>query len=241
MDEVRFHTLLHRPGTLVDIGAHDGLLTLPLAGLPNSHVLAFEPLPSAFVRLQAACADLTNVTLHQAALGDRTGTATLAMPLLDGVPQEQWASTAKHYAGFGERVTQATFSVPLRRLDNEALSDLTGVKLDAEGAEYEILRGARDTLLRCRPVLTLEIEERHRAGSTYSVPAYLDALGYDAWFELHGQWHPLSAFDRATMQCASSSPAVFKASDPYVFIFYFLPCEQADAMLSTLKQQQRSP
>jgi FkbM family methyltransferase len=237
MDETRFHQLLYRPGTLLDIGAHDGLLTLPFAALPGSRVLAFEPLPSAFARLQAACAGLPNVELRQEALGDHIGQATLTMPLLDGVPQEQWASTAKGYAGFGERVTEASFTVPLRTVDEFGLADLTGVKLDAEGAEYEILRGARETLLRCRPVLTLEIEERHRAGATYSVPAYLDALGYDGWFELGDTWHPMRALDRATMQVASSSPAVFTASDPYVFVFYFLPREQAPEMLATLQRE----
>ncbi len=236
MDETRFHQLLHRPGTLLDIGAHDGLLTLPFAALPGSRVLAFEPLPSAFARLRAACAGLANVELRQEALGDHVGQATLTMPLLDGVAQEQWASTAKGYAGFGERVTEASFGVPLRMVDEFGLHDLTGVKLDAEGAEYEILRGARATLLRCRPVLTVEIEERHRAGATWSVPAYLDALGYDAWFELHDAWHPMRALDRATMQVASSSPAVFTASDPYVFVFYFLPREFAGDMLARLRQ-----
>ena len=54
MNEENFHRLLHRPGTLVDIGAHDGLLTIPLARLPGSRVLAFEPLPTAFARLKAA-------------------------------------------------------------------------------------------------------------------------------------------------------------------------------------------
>ncbi len=236
MDETRFHQVLHRPGTLLDIGAHDGLLTLPFAALPGSRVLAFEPLPAAFARLQAACAGLANVELHQAALGDQVGQATLTMPLLDGVPQEQWASTAKGYAGFGARVTEASFTVPLRKVDEFGLHDLTGVKLDAEGAEYEILRGARETLLRCRPVLTLEIEERHRIGATYAVPAYLDALGYDAWFELDDVWHPIRDFDRPKMQVASSSPAVFTASTPYVFVFYFLPRETAPEMLARLQR-----
>ena len=236
MDETRFHQLLHRPGTLLDIGAHDGLLTLPLAALPGSRVLAFEPLPAAFARLSAACAGLAHVELRQEALGERSGEASLALPLIDGVPQEQWASTAKHYGGFGARVTEQRLTVPLRRLDEFGLTDLTAVKLDAEGAEYEILRGGRETLLRCRPVLTLELEERHRAGATWSVPAYLDALGYDTWFELHGHWHPMAAFDRASMQRASSDPTVFAASDPYVFIFYALPRELAPAMLARLRQ-----
>jgi FkbM family methyltransferase len=242
MNEENFHRLLHRPGTLVDIGAHDGLLTIPLARLPGSRVLAFEPLPSAFARLQAAlCAafggDPANVECHHLALGDHQGSITLAMPVLDGVAQEQWASTAKDYAAhLSARVTVERFTVPMRTLDDFALNDVTAIKLDAEGAEYEILRGARETLLRCRPVLTLEVEERHREGSTYAVPAYLDALGYDVFFELKGAWHPMADLDRATMQRASSDPSVFEASDPYVFVFYALPREESSAMLDTLRR-----
>ena len=242
MNEENFHRLLHRPGTLVDIGAHDGLLTIPLAHLPGSRVLAFEPLPSAFARLQAALRAAfggapANVECHHLALGDHQGSNTLAMPVLDGVAQEQWASTAKDYAAHvSARVSVERFTVPMRRLDDFALNDVTAIKLDAEGAEYEILRGARETLLRCRPVLTLEVEERHRQGSTYAVPAYLDALGYDVFFELNSAWHPMADLDRATMQRASSDPSVFEASDPYVFVFYALPREESAAMLDTLRR-----
>jgi FkbM family methyltransferase len=242
MDEENFHRLLHRPGTLVDIGAHDGLLTIPLARLPGSRVLAFEPLPSAYARLQTALraafgAAPAHVACHHLALGDHEGSITLAMPVLDGVAQEQWASTAKDYAAhISARVTVESFTVPMRRLDDFALADVTAIKLDAEGAEYEILRGARETLLRCRPVLTLEVEERHREGSTYAVPAFLDALGYDVFFELKGAWHSMADLDRATMQRASPDPSVFEASDPYVFVFYALPREESAAMLARLRQ-----
>ncbi|HWT08525.1 MAG TPA: FkbM family methyltransferase [Roseomonas sp.] len=241
MDETTFHTLLHRPGTLVDAGAHDGLITIPLARLPASRVLAFEPLPSAFARLRAALADAfgtlpPHVECRAAALGDHAGSVTLAMPVLDGIAQEQWASTAKDYAAHvSARVGVERFTVSLMRLDDLAIADLTAMKIDAEGAEYEILRGARDTLLRCRPVLTIEIEERHREGSTWAVPAFLDALGYDVLFELGGEWFPVGVLDRATMQRASPDPSVFEASDPYVFVFYALPREDAAGMLARLK------
>jgi FkbM family methyltransferase len=241
MNETDFHRLLHRPGTLVDVGAHDGLITVPLARLPGSRVLAFEPLPPAFARLEAALREAfgglpPHVACHAAALGDRAGEVTLAMPVLDGVAQEQWASTAKDYAAhLSARVAVERFTVPLMRLDDLAIADLTGLKIDAEGAEYEILRGARETLLRCRPVMTIEIEERHREGSTWSVPAFLDALGYEVLFELGGRWCPIAALDRATMQRASPDPAVFAASDPYVFVFYALPREDAAGLLARLQ------
>jgi FkbM family methyltransferase len=177
-----------------------------------------------------------HVDCHACALGDHQGEITLAMPVLDGVAQEQWASTAKDYAAhLSARVTVERFAVPLKRLDDFAIADLTAMKVDAEGAEYEVLRGARETLLRCRPVLTLEVEERHREGSTWAVPAYLDALGYDVLFELRGEWHPMDALDRATMQRASPDPSVFEASDPYVFVFYALPREEAAGMLARLR------
>ncbi|MBW8270290.1 FkbM family methyltransferase [Caldovatus aquaticus] len=243
MDEIAFHRLLHRPGgTLVDAGAHEGLITLPFARLPGSRVLAFEPHPGAFARLEANLraafggAVPPHVTLRNAALGDRAGQATLAVPVLDGVAQEQWASTAKDYAAFaGGRVAVARLAVQLLRLDDLALSDLTALKLDVEGAEYEVLRGARGTLLRCRPVLSLEIEERHREGATWAVPAFLDALGYEVLFELDGEWHPAAALDRARMHRASPDPAAFAASDPYVFVFYALPRERAPALLARLR------
>ena len=236
MDEIGFHRCLHRPGTLLDIGAHDGAFTLPFAALPASRVLAFEPLPAAFARLRAAAGGAPNVTLRQEALGDASGEVTLSLPVVDGVPNEQWASIAKDYAGHGPRVAEQRCTVPLRRLDEFALTDLTAVKLDAEGAEYEVLRGGRETLLRCRPILSIEIEERHRPGSTWSVPAFLDALGYAGFWEHWGDWRPMASFDRATMQQASPDPTVFAASDPYVFVFYFLPRELAPAMLARLRE-----
>lgn len=225
MDELTFHTRLHRPGTILDVGAHDGLLAVPLSRLPGARVIAFEPLPSAFARLAAACAGL-DVELRPEALGAAPGRLTLSVPVLDGVPAEQWASTAKDFRAFGSVTVQA-HQVPVTTIDALGLTDLAHVKLDAEGAEEEVLRGARATLARCRPVLSMELEERHRPGCTRDVPALLAALGYETRFWLDGAMRPLAAFDPATMQVASPDPAVFGASDPYVFTFYAWPEERA--------------
>lgn len=215
----------------MDAGAHDGLLTLPLARLPGAQVVAFEPLPVVHARLVAACAGLANVECRAEALGEVSGgTLALSVPVLDGVEQSQWASTAKDYAPFASpRVSVVRHAVPVVALDDLALPDLTAIKLDVEGGEYESLRGARATLVRCRPVLTLELEERHREGCTWAVPAYLDALGYIVAFALGGRWRAMGELDRATMARASPDPSVFGgASDPYVFNFYAWP-EERDA------------
>ncbi|WP_137177553.1 FkbM family methyltransferase [Roseomonas sp. AR75] len=238
MDELTFHSRLHRPGTILDAGAHDGLLALPLSRLAGARVLAFEPLPAAFARLRAATlaeygAPPPHVTLRPEALGAAPGRLTLSVPVLQGVAQEQWASLAKDYAAFAS-VRAERHEVEVITLDSLGLRDLTHLKVDVEGHEQEVLEGGRETLARCRPVISLELEERHRAGSTRDVPALLAALGYETRFWLDGAMQPLSAFDPATMQVASSDPAVFGASDPYVFTFYAWPVERAAEVLAAL-------
>ncbi len=235
MDELGFHRILHRPGLMLDVGAHDGAFTRPFADMPGSRVLAFEPLPSAFARLAAAMAPCPpHVALRREALGCDAGEITLTVPVVDGVPQEQWASIAKGYAQHAG-VAEDRHAVSVITLDSLDLADLTHVKLDAEGAEYEVLRGARETLLRSRPVLSVEIEERHRAGSTYAVPAYLDALGYDGFWQRGDDWLPMSSLDREALPKASPNPAVFEHIEDYVFVFFFLPREHAASMLAGLR------
>ncbi len=236
MDEITFHTRLHRPGTILDVGAHDGLLSLPFARLPGAHVLAFEPLPSAFARLRAAViaeygAPPPHLELRTEALGAAPGRLTLSVPVLDGVAQEQWASLVKDYGRFDSVATQR-HEVAVITVDSLGLVDLRHMKVDAEGFEEEVLAGAKETLARCAPVLSLEVEERHRPGATRDVPALLASLGYETRFWLDGAMRPISAFDAAAMQVASPDPAVFGASDPYVFTFYAWPAERAEEVLA---------
>jgi hypothetical protein len=82
--------------------------------------------------------------------------------------------------------------------------------------------------------MSLELEERHRPGATRDVPALLAALGYETRFWLDGAMRKLSEFEAATMQVASPDPAVFGASEPYVFTFYAWPAERAAEVLAAL-------
>ena len=236
MQEIEFHRALHRPGTLVDAGAYVGRMTLPLALLPASQVVAFEPLPQAFVRLQEAVAAAwggevpPHVTLRPEALAEHSGTTTISAPHINGVVQEEWASIAKDYVALREADPRIeaikTWSVPSLRLDDAGLTDVTAIKIDVEGAELEVLHGAWATLKCWHPCLSIEIEERHRVGSTRAVPELLRELGYEGWFEFFGEWRRIEQLDLATMQRASPSPAEFTVSHPYVFSFYFVPSDR---------------
>ena len=245
MQEIDFHRALFCPpgrhgGTIVDAGAHEGRLALDLAALPGAKLLAFEPLPSARARLAAAFLARfgtlpAHVTIRPEALGVHGGEILLQVPRIrapDGSEMEceEWASVAKDYAAIAAAdprvLAVTTHRVPVMRLDDLFLADLRAMKIDVEGAEAELIAGARETLLRCRPILSVEIEERHRPGSTRDVPAQLSALGYEGFFEFFGDWRPVQKFDPNAMQRASPSPAEFAVGDPYVFTFYFVPPER---------------
>jgi FkbM family methyltransferase len=235
LQEIEFHHAMHRPGVIVDAGAHEGRLTLALAALPDTHVLAFEPLPPAFARLRQRASGLgARVTLRPEALSDRAGSVTLTVPRVDGVPQEQWGSIVKDYAAImrdDPRVEAIdTWVVPIVTLDSLGLSTVTAIKIDVEGAEEEVLRGGLDLFRRSRPVLSIEIEERHRTGSTRAIPDLLRPHGYAGFFEFYGDWRPVETLDVETMQKGSPSPAAFEVSHPYVFGFYFVPVERVSEL-----------
>jgi hypothetical protein len=169
------------------------------------------------------------VEVRAVALGDAPGRAALSIPVVNGAADLQWASTAKDYAAY-PHVAVERITVEVVRLDDLGLTDVTAMKLDAEGAEYAVLRGARATLARCRPVLTMELESATRRGCTWAVPAFLDGWIRDG-LRACGRVVADGGAARPTMQHASTDPSVFAASDPYVFNFYAWPPERdAEAM-----------
>jgi FkbM family methyltransferase len=245
MQEIDFHRALAHvagtpPGTIIDAGAHDGRLALDLAAIPAVRLLAFEPLPSARARLATAFAARygaipPHVEIRPEALGAARDTLALSVPRIrtpDGTEMdaEEWASLAKDYADSAATdprvLSIARHDVPVIPLDDLGLTDVTAMKIDVEGFEAELIEGARQTLARSQPILSIEIEERHRPGSTSAIPALLRPLGYQGFWEFYGDWHLIEDFNPQTHQRASPSPAEFTASTPYVFTFYFVPFER---------------
>jgi FkbM family methyltransferase len=232
--ELKVHRLLARPGTFVDIGAHAGAFTLAIADVPGLDLVAVEPLPEVMASLRArAAAAGVSVQTIAAALSDRPGWLHLSVPVLARTgPVWEWASIAKDFAAlrvtYPEIIDVTTVRAPVMTLDALGLAEVRSIKLDAEGAEYEVLRGGRDLLRTQRPVVSVELEERHRAGCTYAVPAFMDGLGYECVYVAGSKTFPFATFDRATMQRGSPSPAVHLYSDPYVNCFFFIPAEAAE-------------
>lgn len=130
-----------RPGDIaVDLGANVGRYTRILAA-SGAEVHAFEPDPTTFALLTEAVADLPNVHLHQAAVGLVSGTITLHRPPADRHADYSEMSSvvfrsARHYAPEAVEVELRSFADVVNGFDRPVRL----VKMDIEGAEFDILR-----------------------------------------------------------------------------------------------------
>ncbi|GAA1537586.1 FkbM family methyltransferase [Kribbella lupini] len=176
----RFLTAELRAGdVLLDVGANIGLHTLGAAlrirDLSSGRVIAFEPAGDAGSKLEEAAERnglAEFVELVQAALGDRAQEAVLRAD-----SRYDAADTGvRSLGGDGDVVQQ----VPVVRLDDWArandLPRLDVMKLDVEGSELAVLRGAAHTITRLRPRAVLVEDKREdQRRELYDV---LNQLGY---------------------------------------------------------------
>jgi FkbM family methyltransferase len=145
-------TALRHDGNALDVGANQGdTLELILAVAPDGHHIAYEPIPFLAQQLTAR---YPQVDVRNAACSDEAGSAefthVLGAPAMSGLRQRADLPAHAHDV---ERIT-----VRLDKLD-DALPDgyvPQLVKIDVEGAELLVMRGAAETLARHRPFVIFE-------------------------------------------------------------------------------------
>jgi FkbM family methyltransferase len=151
----RYYRFLLRSGdSAVDIGAHVGRHTAPIAEAvgPAGKVIAAEPLPEMARQLRSFAAP--NVEVVELACGARPldRAAFTYVPDFPG------------FSGFRERVYPAKATVKICQVEVTTLDALAQrlprkpryVKIDVEGAEYLVLLGGKDTLSAGRPIVSIE-------------------------------------------------------------------------------------
>lgn len=212
------------PGsTAIDVGANIGIYTYGfLARGANVH--AIEP--------QANCARLIQsyydlgfpfganrgkLTVRVEAVSDEPGVAILYVPLKNGKIDDESASLN---ADEGESIRM---EVPVRTIDEYALDNVSVVKMDVEGREVGAIAGAARTFARSRPVLLVEIEQRHHKEPIGDVFARIHSvLGarYEAKFlGRDGSFRPFSEFNVERDQLVHVDNPLSKA---YVRNFFFI-------------------
>lgn len=175
-EDMAFLLHLLRPGDVfVDAGANMGTYTILASGICGAYSYSFEPVKATFERLQANIA-LNNlqerVTATQCALGSNTGEIKFTSQ----------QDTMNHVAT-GKETDIVT--VPVKRLDDVVSQTPTLIKIDVEGFETEVIRGATQHLN--NPALKAIIIELNGSGERYgyderAIHEQFLELGFKAYF-----------------------------------------------------------
>jgi FkbM family methyltransferase len=139
----------------IDVGAHYGVFLREFLRVsPHGRHIAIEPIPDIASTLRQ---HFPTAELYECALSDCSGTATFQyVPSLPG-----WSGLRAQ--PYPIEVTPTPITVSLRRLDElvDPRTPVRFIKIDVEGAELEVLRGAQDTLRRWHPPVFFECGKVH--------------------------------------------------------------------------------
>lgn len=136
----------------VDVGAHKGeFLDYFTKQAPQGKHLAFEPIPQFYTDLKRFWKN--RVAVYPFALSDTSGRSEF-----------QWVKNAPAYSGLKRRKYAVsnpeieTIDVEMKRLDDFQNPDrpIRFIKIDVEGAEFLVLKGANEVLKKDRPFVLFE-------------------------------------------------------------------------------------
>ncbi|MFD3748568.1 FkbM family methyltransferase [Nocardia sp. NPDC058633] len=199
---------LVNPGAVcLDIGAGYGLYSTLFAAAagPHGRTLAIDANPRLTNRLQRLATALRAPSLQPiwAAVSSTSGVDTqLSVPYRHRMPvcgRAFMLHGAAHHGPNSEFDRDRRINLTTTTLDElteqHGVNQIDVIKVDIEGAEYAMLRGAHTVLARHRPVWMLEIEERHLAKYGHRAADVVDLMashGY-AMYRWHGdQWQRCS-------------------------------------------------
>lgn len=146
--------------TFVDVGAHIGSIIAQVRHKDASiKIVAVEAIPEKIRDLRRR---FPYVELHGCAVGETTGEISFFID----TQRSGYSSLGKPAAG--DEKSKLEIKVPIEKLDNLIkAADVDAIKIDVEGAELGVLRGAVGILSKCRPIIMFE-----------SGPTGEDGLGY---------------------------------------------------------------
>lgn len=151
--------------SVIHAGGNIGIYALEFAKRAQN-VYVFEPANENFSALSLNCAMKENIFLYKAALGDNNQ----PINVVNDAPDKQCGAW---------RVVP-TGNIPTLRIDDLALNDVSIIHLDIEGFELFALKGAEQTIKRCKPIIGVELmvhSEKYNY-SNQDLIDYVISLGY---------------------------------------------------------------
>ena len=174
---------IKKGNVIFDIGANRGIYSLAFASkFKNVRVVAFEPNPEAFKKL------LLNIGINN--FQDKIVTQKLALSDHNGyaeffISSAEGRSSLYEYNAKKNEYVREILKVSLETLDylvfNGIISSPNHIKIDVEGAEYNVLKGAENTLLKYKPYIYIEVHDAPNESVemvTRKIQIFLEHYGY---------------------------------------------------------------
>lgn len=172
--------------TVIDVGAHVGYYSLYFAKCvgPTGRVLSFEPVPEnlALLRKNILLNDISWIETFPDAVFSCTKDIPFAAP--DAAANSGEGSLLDGHGGrqiLVHAVTLDSICAPARIRPDV-------IKIDVEGAELDVVLGARSTIEQCRPNLIVELHHFDGNATAHPVPGLLSSYGYQIHLIEQWQW-----------------------------------------------------
>jgi FkbM family methyltransferase len=183
----------------IDIGANAGFYTYALSCLYDA-IEVFEP--------QSWCTENilsysklsgSKINVYNIGLADFHGSLNLHIPVSEGDYSQVVKGVGNLTTGLGSfrnlEGEQKTIEVPVHKLDDYNFQDVSFIKIDVEGFESKVIAGASQTIMREKPILLIEIENRHLEGKSITdIFDQISEFGYEGGFMYKGRIEKLADF-----------------------------------------------
>lgn len=176
-----------KKGVFIDIGANIGQTSLNLSkklGTITHTILAFEPFPSTFKKLEVNIGlnSFSSIKIYNVALGNEKKAIEMEMSCLTNSGGYKIAPKNNHSIDQLVQVNQEKLD------DFYPLEDpINYIKIDVEGYEMEVLKGAEQIIKMNKPVLVLELNDKgliNQNSSAKEVVQFIKNLGYEFVLDL---------------------------------------------------------
>lgn len=172
----------------VDVGVYRGVYSYKLAK-EFKHVYAYEPNSLIYPFLKKNLTKIIkNLTINNLALSNSNGTANLKIPnrsksIFKNNVEELYklgCATIHEKNSFNDYKSIKVNKVKLDKILKNI--EIGFIKIDVEGHEREVIEGATDIITKCKPILLVEIEERHNKKPIMETINFIKQLGYSAFY-----------------------------------------------------------
>ena len=171
----------------LDIGVYRGVYSYKLSQ-HFKKIHSFEPNPLLFPYLEKNLNKIiSNIKLHNLALSNTNGVTELKLPLRsnsifqDNIEELfQLGAATMHPKNKIENYKRVP--IKIKKLDDIKIENKIGlIKIDVEGHEKNVIQGGLETIKKNKPILLVEIEERHTKTPVIDTIKFINEIGYKAF------------------------------------------------------------